>query len=170
MSLQTVLRLLASSKPAMRRLTSVKALGRWFWTWLAMLAITSLAAPAPDLKLEALLIWGTNEQTSPDANHKPVGPKLKKKLEELPLKWTNYFEVKRIRFDVSTSNSARVPLSEKCELEVKNRGRSKIEVTVYGKGKQCATRTQELSKEDTLILGGNAPGATSWFAVLRRAE
>jgi len=135
-----------------------------------MLAMTSLAAPAPDLKLEALLIWGSNEQTSPDANHKPVGPKLKKKLEELPLKWTNYFEVKRIKFDVSTSNSSKVPLSEKCELVVKYLGHSKIEVTVYGKGKQCATRTQELTKDDTLILGGNAPGATSWFAVLRRAE
>ena len=135
-----------------------------------MLALTSLAAPAPDLKLEALLVWGTNEGTSPDANHKPVGPKLKKKLEELPLKWTNYFEVKRIRFDVSPTNPAKVPLSEKCELVVKNLGHSKIEVTVYGKGKQCATRTQELTKEDTLILGGNAPGATSWFAVLRRAE
>lgn len=135
-----------------------------------MLAVTSLAAPAPDLKLEALLVWGTNERTSPDANHKPVGPHLQKKLEELPLKWSNYFEVKRLRFDVPLSGSKKVQLSEKCELEVKNLGHSKIEVTVFGKGKQCATRTQELTKDDTLILGGNAPGATSWFAVLPRAE
>jgi hypothetical protein len=154
----------------MSRHFSAIARGRWFLTWLVMLAVTCPAAQAPDLKLEALLVWGTNERTSPDANHKPVGPKLKSKLEELPLKWSNYFEVKRIRFDVSPSGSNKVPLSEKCELVVKNLGHSKIEVTVYGKGKQCATRTQELTKEDTLILGGNAPGATSWFAVLRRAE
>ena len=154
----------------MRHQTFSTALRPWFWAWVVMLAVNGLAAPAADLKLEALLIWGTNEQTSPDANHKPVGPKLKKKLEELPLKWTHYFEVKRIQFDVPLSNARKVPLSEKCELEVKNLGHSKIEVTLFGKGKQVATRTQELSKEDTLILGGNAPGATSWFAVLRRPE
>ncbi len=170
MSLPITPLLLESNNITMRRQSFSTSLGRWLWVWVVLLAVNGLAAPAPDLKLEALLIWGTNEATSPDANHKPVGPKLKKKLEELPLKWSNYFEVKRIQFGVALSNSTKVPLSEKCELVVKNLGHSKIEVTIFGKGKQCATRTQELAKEDTLIMGGNAPGATSWFVVLRRAE
>src|ERR1041385_5815991 len=141
------------------------------WLWLISIALScsALSAHAGDLKLEALLVWGTNDQTSPDPAHKPIGPNLKKKLQELPLKWTNYFEVKRIGFDVPPSGTRNVPLSEKCSLSVKNLGQSKIEVTVFGKGKQVATRTQELPKSGTLILGGDSPGTNCWLAVLRHA-
>ena len=35
-----------------------------------------LEASAADLKLEAILVWGTNEATSPNPKHKPVEPLL----------------------------------------------------------------------------------------------
>ena len=131
-------------------------------------AFAALSAPAAGLKIEVQLIWGTTNQSSPNADHKAIGPQLKKKLQELPLKWTNYFEVKRMDVDVPPAGLAKVPLSEKCRLEIKDLGHSKIQVILFGKGEQVVNRTQALPKGETLILGGNAPGATSWFAVLRR--
>jgi len=133
-------------------------------------AMQATTVHAGDMKLEALLIWGTNEQKSPDPNHKPVGPALKKRLQDLPLKWTNYFEVNSVRFDVPPSSAKKVPLSSKCEIDVKNQGHDKIEVAVFGKSKQVATRNQALPKNGTLILGGDSPGTNCWLAVIRRLD
>ena len=132
--------------------------------------LSVLASQPPNLKIKAQLIWGTNEKTSPNENHKPVGAELKNKLQELPLKWTNYFEVKNVIVEVPPGGSRKVPLSDKCELEFKDRGQSEIQVSHFGNGKHIGTRTQSLPKGETLILGGNAPGATSWLVVLRRLE
>ena len=122
------------------------------------------------MKMEAVLVWGTNEQKSPEPKHKPISPEFKKKLQELPLKWTNYFEVNRVVFEAPLSQVTNVALSAKCRLEVRNLGQSKVEVSHLGSGKRVGTRTQSLPKGETLILGGNAPGATSWLAVIRRLE
>ena len=135
---------------------------------LVLAAFAALSAPAAPLKIEVQLIWGTTNEVSPNAEHKSIGPELKKKLQELPLKWTNYFEVKRIDVDVPSAGVATVPLSQKCRLEITDRGHSTIQVVLFGKGEKVINRTQALPKGETLILGGNAPGATSWFAVLRR--
>lgn len=140
----------------------------WLGLLLASLTATGWTARAADVRVEAQLVWGSNERKSPDAKHKPVSEELLKKLQDLPLKWTNYFEVKRLTVDVPASGTIRAPLSEKCALELKMLDRSKIEVTLFGNGKEVLKRSQALPKTETLILGGNAPGATSWFVVLRR--
>ena len=69
----------------------------WFSVALAGLVLNPPPGRAaePNLKLEALLIWGTNDTQSPDPKHKPVTPEVRKKLEELPFKWTSYFVVNR---------------------------------------------------------------------------
>jgi len=141
----------------------------WLPSLLAMLVLSG-AARAADMKIEAVLVWGTNEQKSPDRDHKPVNTELKKKLQELPLKWTSYFEVNRVEFGAPISNITTVALSKKCSLEVRNLGQSKVEVSHLGGGKRVGTSTQSLPKGETLILGGNAPGATSWLVVIRRLE
>jgi hypothetical protein len=155
----------------MRIKASLAKLSLWLSVGLVCAAaLAGVHGHAAEMKLETLLIWGTNDRTSPDAKHIPVSSELKKKLQELPLKWTNYFEVKRIPVVLSPSEKKRVALSEKCALEVKNLEHSNIQVTLYGKGEQVVNRTQALPKNDLLILGGNAPGATSWFVVLRRLQ
>jgi hypothetical protein len=133
--------------------------------------LSGAAAPAAaSMKMEVQLVWGTNDKKSPDATHKPVGPELRKKLEGVPFKWSHYFEVKRLIFEVPPTGSTNVALSGKCRLEVKNAGHSKIEVSYFGKGERLETRTQALPKGETLIYGGEAPGATSWFVVVRRLD
>src|SRR5881394_1206325 len=89
----------------------------------ALVLMASLGAVmAADRKLEARLIWGTNEEKSPDASHKPLDGELAKKLGEMPLKWKKFFEVNRQFFSINTTNYTKVVMSKKCYIEVKDKG------------------------------------------------
>jgi hypothetical protein len=138
--------------------------------FLLLQSFSPFAACAADMQLEALLVWGTNQEKSPEPKHKAVDADLKKQLQQLPLKWTNWFEVNRVKFAVPSTGANKVPLSEKCAIDVKNHGHDRIEVAVFGKGKQIATRNQELPKNGTLILGGDSPGTNCWLAVIKRID
>jgi hypothetical protein len=128
------------------------------------------AVRAATLKLEVQLLWGTNDEHSPDPRHKPVEPEVQAKLKDLPLKWTHYFEVRRKNFEVPPSGHNKVSLSQKCQIEVKNLGDPRLEIVLFGKGKETLRRTQSLSKGEMLVLGGNAPNSTAWLVVLKRME
>ena len=136
----------------------------------AMLVGTVSSRAGSDMKLEVQLVWGTNDSQSPDPRHKSVDADVQKKLKELPLKWTHYFQVSSHSFDLAVDATKKEPLSEKCSIEVKNLGHSTVEVSLYGKGEQVVKRTQALPKGEILIMGGNAPNSTAWLVVLKRLE
>ena len=127
-------------------------------------------ALAGDVKLEVYLIWGTDDAKSPNPKHKPVDADLLTELKKLPLKWKHYFEVNRKSVKLAESDSNRITLSAKCDVEIKNAGKSTVEVSLFGKGEPVVKRTQALPKGETLFLGGNAPNSTSWFVVITRVE
>ena len=125
---------------------------------------------AADLKLEAQLIWGTNDPKSPDPNHKPVDPDVAKRLKTLPFKWANYYEVTRKQFAVPEAGVRSETMSKECEIRVKNLGRSVVELSLVGHGEHVGKITQSLPKGELLVTGGNAPNFTAWFVVLRQAD
>jgi hypothetical protein len=71
---------------------------------------------------------------------------------------------------VPQSATKEVPMSEKCQLNVRKLGDSEVEVTLIGKGKEVVKRKQSLPKGEMLVLGGNAPNSTAWLVVLKRIE
>jgi len=125
---------------------------------------------AQKLKLEVQLVWATNDRESPEPSHKPVEPAVLKKLKDLPLKWTNYFEVNRHEFEVPASGVVNVPVSSKCSIEVKRLADTTMEVSFIGKGKPVEKRIMALPRGELLVYGGNAPNATAWLVVLKRLE
>src|SRR5437899_551907 len=128
------------------------------WFSLAVVLLTTgQSSRAADLKFETLLVWGTNDKQPPDFKYKPVGPEVQKILKDLPLKWNHYFEVSRKAFDMPVAGTKRVPLSEKCEIEVKDLGHAKIEVKHFGKGQEVLKQSQVLPKGESLVIAGNAP-------------
>ena len=135
-----------------------------------LLLATGTHALAADLKLEAQLIWGTNDAKSPDPRHRPVGRDVARKLRGSPFKWTNYFEVTRKQFAVPQGSTAKVTMSKDCEVSVRNLGGSSVEVSLFGKGQSVGKITQALPKGELLVTGGNAANFTAWFVVLRQAE
>lgn len=148
-------------------------------TWLGRLAVVLVLlaftadganASTKEMKLEAILVWGTNDDSSPDPGHKEVEPEVEKKLKKLPFKWKNYFEVNRKDFSVQKDGSKKIELSKDCEIKVRNLGDGNVELTLYGKGKAVGTIKQALPKGELLVTGGNAENLTAWFVVLRQVE
>ena len=141
------------------------------WLCAALALATFTPARAAELKFQTQLVWGTDDPNPPAGkNYKPVEADILKKLRELPLKWKNYFEVKRTDFGVTPAMTKKVPLSDKCELNVLSQSNSTVEVALIGKGKEVVRRTQSLPKGQILVLGGNAPNATAWLVILKRTD
>jgi hypothetical protein len=122
-----------------------------------------------DLKLQAQLVWGTNDEKPNDPKLKDVDPDVKEKLRGV-FKWKNYFEVNRHDFTVRTSTSKRVKMSDSCEIEVHNLGNSSIEVKLYGKGKMVVSKKQKITPGELLVLAGDDKNDTAWFVVLRLSD
>jgi len=121
-------------------------------------------------KFEVQLLWGTDLEKSPDAKHKPVEADVDKKLKSLPLRFKNYFLVNKQAVDIATSETKKVPISEKCEVELQSIDSLKYTATFYGKGKQTAKRTQTFPLGEMLVHGGNAPGSNAWLVVVKRVK
>lgn len=143
----------------------------WVAITLVLLGCGAFCAPAADLKLQVFLLWGTDDSKPPEGKiYKPVEPDILKKLKDLPLKWTNWFEVNRKAFAVSQGTTKEVSLSDKCQVNVSKLSDQELEVSLFGKGKEVAKQKQSLPKGDMLVLGGNAPNSTAWLVVLKRID
>jgi hypothetical protein len=130
----------------------------------------SVQVLADELKLEAQLIWGTNDEKSPNPKHKPVDSQVAKKLKKLPFKWQHYFEVNRQQFTVAQGETKKIVLSKDCEITVRNAGNHSVEMHIFGKGECIGKISQALPKDELLVTGGNAANFTSWFVVLRQPD
>jgi len=143
----------------------------WVYIALLMLGCAEMHAQSAEMKLQAYLVWGTDDTKPPEGkNYKPVNPEIKNKLRELPLKWTNWFEVNRKDFVAPQGAMKEVSISAKCQLHVRKMVGPELEVTLIGKGKEVVKRKQALPKGEMLVLGGNAPNSTAWLVVLKRIE
>ena len=152
------------------RLITAASFG-WLGCALVLLAGAGFSAPAAEMKLQAFLLWGTNEnKPPPDKQYNPAPPDIQERLRVLPLKWTNWFEVNRKEFAALLGTSRHVAMSAKCQVDMKQLGGEEVEVRLIGKGKEVLRRKQALPKGEALILGGDAPNSTSWLVVLKRIE
>src|SRR5258708_11656100 len=143
----------------------------WIGVVMALPAGGLSKACAAEIKLQTQLVWGTDDTKAPEGkDYKPVEPAIQKKLKELPLKWKNYFEVRRTDFAVVPTVLKNVALSDKCALNVLSQGNDIMEVSLLGKGKEVVKRTQALPKGEVLVLGGNAPNTSPCLALLNQLD
>jgi hypothetical protein len=139
----------------------------------ALLLLPGAVSPAQagEIKLQGFLLWGTDDTKPPaEKSYQPADAEIRRKLKDLPLKWTNWFEVKRVDFPVAQGATKEVALSEKCQVKVRQLDGSELEVALIGKGKEVVKRKQALPKGEILFLGGNAPNSTCWMVALKRIE
>ena len=126
------------------------------------------ASPA-EMQFQVHLVWATDDPKPPEGkNYTPLEPEIRKQIKAL--KWKNYFEVRHVDFSVSPATATKVPISDKCSIEVKDLGNSNLEVVLIGKGKEVARVKQVLRKGEILVPAGDAPNETAWLAILRRVQ
>jgi hypothetical protein len=136
-------------------------------------ALSVLAVPATsqgaDLVLDAQLIWGTDDASSPNPKHKEVEPGLAKKLSNF--KWKKYFEEERKTVTIPEKGSQKVRMSPSCQIEIFNLGGDKIDVKLFGHGKPVVHQKGEsLAGGQLVVIGGDAKNDTAWFITLRKTK
>jgi hypothetical protein len=131
-------------------------------------SITALPLRAADLKLEARLIWGANDEKE-TVKYEPVDPALSDKLHRM-FKWKNYYEITNKTAAIAVNKSADLKMSDACTIRVKNMGSSRVEVSCIGHGKQVHKGDYTLTPPQWLVLGGNVTNNTAWFVGLRAVD
>jgi len=134
---------------------------------LALLLLTgsTVESFAANLRLEAKLIWGTNDEKSPDPAHKEVDAATKEKLRNV-FKWKNYFVVNRVTKPVPSRGSNHFKLSDECTIEIKELEGPTVEVKLIGKGKEVHKTTLTISKGQSVVYSGDDKNQSAWFVVI----
>ena len=136
---------------------------------LLLLVGTTVEALAANLKLEAKLIWGTDDDKSPNPDHKQVDPAMKEKLRKV-FKWKNYFVVNRVIKEVPSRASNQFKLSDECTIEIKELEGPKVEVKLIGKGKEVHKTTLTISKGQSVVYSGDDKDQSAWFVYITELD
>lgn len=136
---------------------------------LFLLAGSTFETLAANLKLEAKLIWGTDDAKSPNPDHKEVDPATREKLRKV-FKWKNYFAVNRVVKEVPSRSSNQFKLSQDCTIEIKELEGPKVEVKLIGKGKEVHKTTLTISKGESVVYSGDDKNQSAWFVIITELD
>lgn len=142
-------------------------------TRVVLVVVLALLTPATlyaaDLKVELRLIWGTNDKTSSNPNHKPVDEATAGKLRKV-FTWTNYFEIKRVTGTINSRGTNRFEMSKKCTLEITELAGPKVEVTLIGDGTKVNKTTHHLAKGECFTIAGGEKNGSAWFVLVTELD
>jgi len=141
---------------------------RWLLAFFFFFSVI-LSVSAKELKLEAKLIWGTNDDKSPDASHKPVDPGTAEKLKKV-FKWKNYFVVTNQVKIVPSRGSNRFDLSKQCAIEVTELEGPRVEIKLIGEGKEVNKTIKPLSKGESITYGKDDKNDNAWFVIITELD
>ena len=148
----------------MSRFRFSRQTARWLLV-LFLFGIATASVSAEELKLEAKLIWGTNDDKSPEPSHKPVDPAMAEKLRKV-FKWKNYFVVTNQVKIVPSRGSNRFELSKQCAIEVTELEGPRVEVKLIGEGKEVNKTIKTISRGESITFGKDDKNDCAWFAII----
>jgi hypothetical protein len=131
--------------------------------------LVGVLAFADELKVEAKLIWGTNDEKYSNEKHKPVDKELATKLGNV-FQWKRYFVVNRVEGVVPSRGVKQLKMSEQCTLEVKELEGPRVEVVLIGEGKRVNRTVENLSPGNSIVIAGPAKNKCAWFVVLSQTN
>jgi hypothetical protein len=132
-----------------------------------------IARPQPPrvgpMRAQVQLIWATNDPKSPNPKHyllpeqDPLAAKLRKTY-----RWTNYFEVNKLRGNIPSGGTNNFPVSDKCNLEIVNLGNDWVEIKLFGQGKKVSTHRERVLADWPVVLAGHSNNSNAWFVAVKR--
>ena len=146
-----------------------RSMRKWFCRLFVVALFAAVPAVAEELKIEAVLIWGTNDDKSPDPNHKLVDAKTAEKLRKV-FAWKNYFEVSRKTGTVPNRGTNSLTVSKHCTVEIAELEGPKVSVLLIGKGKPQNRTTKTLSREESFVLAGDVKDGSAWFVIISQMD
>jgi hypothetical protein len=132
-------------------------------------ALSTTALLAANLKIEAKLIWATNDEKSPNAGHKKVEDASAERLRNA-FKWKNYFVVTNVVKDIPSRGTVPFELSKKCTVEIRELEGPRVEVILIGEGKKLNKAIKPLNIAEPLVFSGDDKNQTAWFVMITELE
>lgn len=133
-------------------------------------AMVAGSAHAQNMKVEAKLVWCTDDAHSPNPKHHLLAPDLARRLKHSPYRWKNYFEESHQVVEIPVGQTrSRIVMSSHCTLDIKNLGDERVEVRLHGNGKPVSIHTESLRDNGLLVVGGQAENETAWLVTIRKA-
>jgi hypothetical protein len=136
---------------------------------LSLVVVTTTQLTAAELKLEVKLIWGTNEQSVSDPKIKPVDDATAAKFRNV-FQWKKYYEVNRQLAVIPSRGSKKIPMSEKCVIEIAELEGPKVEVKLIGEGKPVNKTTKPLRKGESVTIAGDCKDGNAWFILITELD
>ena len=135
-----------------------------------LLSVAAFRGSAEELKIEAKLLWATNDDTSPNPKHKKVDEEFAKKLRNIPFKWKNYFEENRVTGVIPSRQSRQFKMSAQCTIEITELEGPKVEVKLIGEGKPVNKTIKALSRGECFTIGGDSKNGSAWLVIVTQTN
>ncbi len=133
--------------------------------WLA-----AVGAHAEEIKLEAKLIWASNESKSPKKEHEPVDEATAEKLRKIFPQWKYYFFEKKVVKTVPSRGSNKFELSKSCTLEITELEGPRVEVKLVGNGKPVHKTIKEITKGRWFVYTGDDKHESAWIVIVTQLD
>jgi hypothetical protein len=133
-------------------------------------SLAAVGAHAEEIKLEAKLIWASNEPKSPKPEHKPVDKATEEKLRKPFPQWKYFFVETNVVQIIPSRGSNKFTLSKSCTLEITELEGPRVEVTLIGKGKPVHKTTKEISKGGWFVYTGDDKHESAWIVIVTQLE
>lgn len=131
--------------------------------------LAAVGAHAKEIKLEAKLIWGSNDPTSPKKEHVPVDKATADKLrKKFPYK--HYFIEKKMEGIVPSRGSNQFKLSKSCVIEITELEGPRVEVKLVGNGKDVHKAIKEITKGEWFVYTGDDKHESAWFVIVTQLD
>jgi hypothetical protein len=140
-----------------------------FWVAVLVGLLMTGGLSAADIKVEAVLVWGTNDEKPKDANLKALDKATAEKLSKV-FKWKNYFEVNRKKATIPSRSSSKIAVSKECEVEITEMEGPKVAYRLIGKGNPVNKTVAALTKGESIVIAGEGVNETAWFVVITETE
>lgn len=141
---------------------------------LSVLAAGTVRAEEP-VKVEAVLIWGTNMEQPPDGKYVKIDKMTSGELKQA-FKWDHYYIIRSEQAILKKKESKELKMSPQCRLEIKYLGSDHFEVLVWGtdpktkKETKVAKGSQKMPLGEKVFLMGLNDNESSWFVKLCRKD
>ena len=123
-----------------------------------------VVAQADPITVQAHLVLGTSTEQKGKTE---VSNVIRKRLAKV-FKWMKYYELRSRRMSIVDGATKTAKLSKTAKIEVTNRKKGRIGVSLFSEGKMLVQKSQLLKPGSCMVLAGESGTDSAWFIVLSK--
>ena len=125
-----------------------------------------VVAQADPITVQAHLVLGTSKEQEGKTEFSNT---IRKRLAKV-FKWMKYYELRSKRMSIVDGATKTAKLSKTAKIEVTNRKKGRIGVSLFSEGKMLVQKSQKLKSGSCMVLAGESGTDSAWFIVLSKVK